>query len=121
METALTTRENGSVVDAQPRPRSWASAPVDLYEGATEYLVFADIPGVKKEDVSIEFAHGELRLQAPRYAEGEWAIDFRRTFTVGRDVDIGKINAELSNGVLRVHLPKLESAKPRQIPIRAQE
>lgn len=121
METAMTKRENGSLAENQERPRSWASAPVDVYEGPNEYLVFADIPGVSRDHVSIEFAGGELRIHASRPGEGEWAIEYRRTFTVGRDVDVEKIGAELTNGVLQVHLPKLESAKPRQIPIRSGE
>jgi HSP20 family protein len=104
MDTAMT--QNGNHTVAQ---RSWASAPVDVYENANEYLVYADIPGVKREDVSIEFADGELRLQANEY---------RRTFTVGRDVDADEIEAQLDKGVLQVRLPKLESAKPRKISIR---
>lgn len=113
---AMTKQENGNRTEPQ---RSWASAPVDVYDGANDYLVFADIPGVKREDVSIEFADGELRVQAHRQGEGGSAIDYRRTFTVGRDVDVDKIEAQMDNGVLQVRLPKLESAKPRKISIRA--
>ena len=104
MTTASTNQQNGR------EERAWASAPVDVYEGAGEYLVFADIPGVKKEDVEMEFAQGELRIHAGEY---------RRVFTIGSDVDVEKISADLANGVLQVHLPKLESAKPRQIKIRS--
>jgi HSP20 family molecular chaperone IbpA len=119
MTTAMTTKENGNL--AQPEaPRSWASAPVDVFEGAHEYLVFADVPGVNKEDIDITFERGELRLHASRAPEDRDApSDYRRTFTVGRDVDVDKITAELEHGVLQVHLPKLESAKPRQITIRS--
>jgi HSP20 family protein len=120
METGMIKRENGSLEPRQT-PRSWASAPIDVYESANEYLVFADVPGVSKDHVSIEFAEGELRIHASRPGEGEWAIEYRRTFKVGRDVDVEKIDAELTNGVLLVHLPKLEAAKPRQIAIRSGE
>jgi HSP20 family molecular chaperone IbpA len=121
METGMIKRENGSLAETQKTPRPWASAPVDVYESANEYLVFADVPGVSKDHVSIEFANGELRIHASRQGEGDWAIDYRRPFTVGRDVDVEKIDAELTNGVLQVHLRKLESAKPRQIAIRSGE
>ena len=121
MTTALATQQNGgNVAQSKETDRSWASVPVDVYESANEYLVFADIPGVTKDDINIEFSGGELRLQASRHSkENDSATDYRRAFTVGSDVDVDKISAELSNGVLQVHLPKLEAAKPRQITIHA--
>ncbi len=99
--------------------RSWASAAIDVLEGTDEYLVVADVPGVKQDDVTIQYEDGELRLEAHRAGvpDESWATDLRRVLAVGRDVDVDRISAELDNGVLRVRLPKSETAKPRQIPI----
>lgn len=121
MSTQMTKHETNDVATTAGAPMSWASAPVDILEGNDEFLVFADVPGAKKEDVEIEYAEGELRLAAKRHvAEGDaWAAQYRRTFTVGRAIDVDRITAELEHGVLKVHLPKAESAKPRQITIQA--
>lgn len=125
MSNAMTkqpTKQNGdvaTVAGSDDVARSWASAPVDVFEGPDEYLVLADVPGVKKDDINIQYADGELRLHAQRrFDEEHWPSELRRTFTVGREVDVEKISAELDQGVLTVHLPKLESAKPRQITIK---
>lgn len=122
MSTAMTKQDgNGDVAMTNDAPLSWASAPVDILEGNEEYLVFADVPGVKRDDINIEYAGGELRLHAKREVTDSevWPAEYRRSFTVGREVDVDRITAELENGVLQVHLPKMESAKPRKIAIQA--
>ncbi len=126
MSSAL-TKQNGDMTVAENQtspvtrmeeaPRAWASTPVDILEGDDAYLVIADVPGVKK-DIHVEYLEGELRLRARREVEHEsWASDYRRTFRVGRNVDVDEITAKLEHGVLRVHLPKKASAKPRQIQV----
>jgi HSP20 family protein len=111
MTTAMVQQnENGQV-----RPHSWASATVDVLEGADAFLVYAEVPGVKKEDVGIEFQQGELRFHAKRTI-GE-PSEYRRTFAVGQEVDVERISAHLENGVLRVELPKKAAAKARSIAI----
>jgi HSP20 family molecular chaperone IbpA len=94
---------------ALQKQNDWAAAAVDVLEGKDEYLVFADVPGAGNDDVTIRYHEGELRLEG----------DYRRVFTVGPDVDPERISAELENGVLKVHLPKKEAAKPRTIQIKA--
>lgn len=100
--------------------RPWASAPVDILEGDEAYLVIADVPGVKRDDIDIEFVAGELRLSATRNVASDPGspLSYRRAFTLGRSVDVDNISAELDKGVLSVYLPKTESAKPRQIAVR---
>lgn len=120
MSTEMTTQNgNDNLTQMAGGPSSWASSPVDILEGEEEYLVFADVPGVKKEHINIEYADGELRLHAKReVAEHEaWPAEYRRAFRVGQDIDVERISAELNDGVLSVHLPKMESAKPRRISI----
>lgn len=99
---------------------------VDVYENENELLVVADLPGVSQDQMSIHFDKGRLTIQGKRsaakwparVAEAENA-DFRRTFLVPQGIDAEHITAELSAGVLAVHLPKHASVKPRRIEVRA--
>ena len=100
---------------------------VDILELENELVLYADLPGVKPEDVNIRFENGELVIhgQCPQRQEGvnylacEYGIgDFYRVFTIGSEIDSGKISAELKNGVLTVHLPKTEAVKPKKIAVK---
>jgi HSP20 family protein len=103
-----------------------AVAPVvDIYENDDEILLHADMPGVKKEDVTVNVDNGRLAISGVRHLESGGAtnweefgdVEYQRTFSVPQSIDIAKVNAELKDGVLRLHLPKSEAAKPRQIEI----
>lgn len=123
MTTAMIKSENGSnaaIANCQA-PRSWASAPVDVFEGEGEFLVYADVPGSKQQDINVQYVDGELRLEATRNLEARchWPTDYKRVFAVGPDVDVDNIHAELKDGVLTIRLPKLAAARPRQIAIQA--
>jgi HSP20 family molecular chaperone IbpA len=100
----------------------------DICETENEMVLYGDLPGVEASDLDIRFEDKELAIHgkvAPRRAgqrrlRDEYGVgDFYRTFAVGEAVDAGKINAELKNGVLTIHLPKAESAKPKRIEVRA--
>jgi HSP20 family protein len=100
---------------------------VDIYETDKELLVYADLPGVRPEDVELRCERGELVLHArvkPRpegqhFLVSEYGVgDFYRVFAVHETIDNTRIEAEFKNGVLTVHLPKAEPARPRQIPVR---
>ena len=98
---------------------------VDIYENESELLLHADMPGVVKEDIAINIDNGKMTLSGSRRLQATGAaawrelaeVEFRRTFAVPQSIDINKVHAELKDGVLRLHLPKSESAKPRQIEI----
>ncbi|MBI9093067.1 MAG: Hsp20/alpha crystallin family protein [Desulfobacterium sp.] len=100
---------------------------VDIYECDNEILLHADMPGVKKEDIAIDIDNGKLHLSGVRGIKAEGAanwvefgdVEYVRSFSVPQTIDLEKINAELKDGVLRLHLPKSEAAKPRQIEIKA--
>lgn len=100
---------------------------VDIYENDDEILLHADMPGVEKENISVNIDNGKLSLSGLRKIETtgaeSWAefgdVEYVRTFSVPQTIDVGKVNAELRDGVLRLHLPKSEAAKPRQIEIKA--
>ncbi len=100
---------------------------VDIIETDHELTVFADLPGVNPNDVDLRYENGELTLHGrvqPRQPErgallNEYEVgDFYRAFTVGESIDGSKISADFKNGVLTIHLPKMEKAKPRQIAVR---
>lgn len=100
---------------------------VDILEKQDELLVVADLPGVKGSEIDIRFEDGELTIHGPaaarqdgiRYLLQEYGVgDFYRTFRVSERVDAAKINAEHKDGVLVLHLPKVEAAKPRKIKVK---
>jgi HSP20 family protein len=98
---------------------------VDVYENEKEILVHADLPGVRKDDITINIDNGKMILSGMRYipttGAAAWReladVEFRRTFAVPQSIDISNVQAELKDGVLHLHLPKSESARPRQIEI----
>jgi HSP20 family protein len=102
---------------------------VDIMEGKDELLLVADMPGAKADSIDIQFEHGNLILQAcvaPRDRQkgtsllNEYGVgDFYRTFRVSEEIDPARIHAEYADGVLTVHLPRAEAAKPRKIEVKA--
>ena len=102
---------------------------VDITEDDKEYLITAELPELKKEDVKVTVEHGVLGISGERKFEKEEKHkkyhrleraygSFLRSFTVPDDADATNINAEFKDGVLRVHLRKSESAKPKAIDIK---
>lgn len=103
---------------------------VDIVEQADGLLLVADMPGVRAEDVDIQYEQGLLTIQGrvqarhddvgpDQYMLREYGVgDFYRSFRVGEGVDIDKIRAELKNGVMTLHLPKAEALKPRKISVK---
>lgn len=103
---------------------------VDVEDRDDEYVMTVDIPGVSQEDIVIEVADNRLTVTAERGVEKEGKRRsarvygaFQRTFMLPSGVDTKNITAELENGVLSVHIPRTEKAKPRKIEIgkRAQQ
>lgn len=100
---------------------------VDILEKADELLVLADVPGTQSDKIDIRFENGMLTIHAqvePRqddkteYQLHEYESgDFLRTFRISEEVDPSKIGAEYADGVLTLHLPKSEAARPRKIPV----
>jgi len=124
-ENNTLSHERDRAEKIQSRPL--AAPVVDIYENADELLVVADLPGVTKDQLVINLEKGQLTIDArredavsgTRLAAEYRALDYRRTFLVPQGIDTEKISADLNHGVLKVHLPKSASLKPRQIHIRA--
>lgn len=100
---------------------------VDIYENDDEILLHAEMPGVKRDDITVNIDNGNLTLTGLRTLtmEGaaEWEefgkVEYQRAFSVPQTIDVNKVKAELRDGILALHLPKSEAAKPRQIEIKA--
>ena len=121
--TELVTRNEqaGELVHQLPA----ATPAVDIFENEGEILLYADMPGVMKDEVSINIDNGKMTLSGIRRLQSAGALtrrefadaEYRRSFSVPQSIDVNKVHAELKDGVLRLHLPKSEAAKPRQIEI----
>ncbi len=98
----------------------------DVEETNDAYVVEVELPGVKREDVSIEVAGRRLTVSGERKERERVGILRRRTRTVGRfhyevvvpgEVEEDGVSASMDEGVLTVRLPKPASARPRRIPV----
>jgi HSP20 family protein len=90
---------------------------VDVLETENEFLVLADVPGVKPEDVDVRFERGELTVHGRRPAARDYETNYHRVFAVADTVAADKISADLKNGVLTIRLPKVEAVKPKRIAV----
>ncbi len=102
---------------------------VNIEENENEYLISAELPGVKKSDVKITFEDGALSISGEKKVEKEDNKDnfhrierrygaFSRRFAIPSSIMIDKIDATFKEGVLNIVLPKAEEAKPKQIEVK---
>ena len=134
--SSLQDRINRMFEDFFPRSReldeeigvcAWQPA-VDIYETDEGLVIQAELPGVKKEDVSVELKDNILTLKGERKVDNE--IDeqryfrkercfgtFHRSFTLRESVQADKIKARFKEGILEVEIPKAEAERPRQITV----
>lgn len=104
----------------------WGPA-VDVRETAEEIVAYADLPGVEKEDIQLEVKDNTLVLSGRRKqlanAPDGWLRreapygQFFRAFSLSADVKANQVTANFKNGVLEIHLPKAEEAKPHRVKI----
>ena len=105
----------------------WAPL-ADITEDEKEYLIKVELPDVKKEDVKVTVENGVLTISGERKFEKEEKKkkyhrveraygSFMRSFSLPDQADASKVKAEFKNGMLTVHLPKSEKAKPKQIEV----
>lgn len=119
---------NASTVPEQTRSGPVYSPPVDIFENDSAITVLADMPGVKAEDLKIDLHESVLTLTGPVGAAGgtkesdvlrEYQTGtFFRQFTLSETIDQTRIDAQLTDGVLRLELPKVERARPRRITVK---
>ena len=105
----------------------WAPA-VDVSENGENFVVHAELPGIKQEDIDIELENNVLTLKGQRKFERKDEKEnyhfversygsFYRSFTLPRNVDPNGIQASFTDGVLTISIPKAEEAKPRKVQI----
>ena len=106
----------------------WAPM-VDIVEDDKEYLIKAELPEVKKEEVKVRLEGGVLYISGERHFEKEekkkryHRIErsygaFTRSFSLPEDADAKQVNAEFKDGVLNVHVAKDKNAKPKEIEVK---
>ena len=111
------------------RERVYLQPPVDIIEDARGITLYADLPGVDLNGLSVHTEGDTLVIEGtsslglpqaakPVYAE-QRALSFRRRFTLSGDLDTGAIDAKLANGVLTVRILKTPAAQPRKIEVKA--
>ena len=125
------TRYPESTADTPSDSRSTPTLlpPVDVIEDPTGITLYADLPGVPKDKLDLRVEGDQLNIEAelalpvpqgmtPSHAEVSRAR-YRRAFTLSKELDPEKVSAELSQGVLRVRIPKAGHLHPRKIEVRA--
>ena len=118
----------GMPADPEWNLGTWAPA-IDIHEDENQYTLKADLPGIKKEDLSLTVVDnvvtikGERKQETEKKEKGYHRIEraygsFQRAFQIPGGVDASKVEASFENGVLTVALPKPEATKPRQIEVK---
>ena len=113
--------------DAVRGPQRPAVPAVDIFEDAAGITLLADMPGVAREHLDVRLdgdslaIEGEVSIAMPEGMRALWAeVDiprFRRTFTLSRELDASRIEANLKDGVLSLRIPKLAHAQPQRIAV----
>ena len=131
MNSMTKTDKRTAAQQSQPQqapasPRAYLSPRVNITETKYGYLLEAEMPGVSKDGLEISLEGHDLTLVGRRTPEPAGAElvyresanrDYRRAFTLDPTIDATKIEARMENGVLKLHLPKAESVKPRKITV----
>lgn len=104
---------------------------VDILEQNGEYLLKAEVPEVKKEDLKVRVEDGTLQIVGERKSEKEEKGkkfhriersygNFERSFSLPEDVDASKVTSDFRDGILQIHLPKTQAAKAKAIEMKVQ-
>jgi HSP20 family molecular chaperone IbpA len=93
--------------------------PIDIFENEKEILLVADLPSVTADALTVEVNHPDLRIEGrtPGTDKNPERV-YARTFRLDSTLDVAKIEAKLSDGVLQVHLPKSEPYRVRKIQVK---
>lgn len=117
------------IFDSEEMPAVDWSPRVDIHENQDKYVLKAELPGMKKEDLKITMQDSVLTLKGEKIVEERSEKDdthlcerkygkFIRLFRLNDPIDNKKIEASFSDGVLTLELPKAEEAKPKEIEIK---
>jgi HSP20 family protein len=127
MQRDIQTTELAKTQDSTQHP--YVVPPVDVFEDASGITLLADLPGVSREGLNIRVDGDSLTIEGTAAAVGPQNLElvygeaqvpaYRRRFTLSRELDTSRIEAQLKDGVLRLAIPKAEEAKPRRIEVKA--
>jgi HSP20 family protein len=128
-KSEVATREEGQVArQERPSDRAVMLPLVDVVEDASGITLMADLPGVSNDKLTVRvdgdtlLIEGELAVEMPQGMEATYAEiqvpRFRRVFTLSRDLDTSKPDAQLKDGVLKLRIPKAQHAQPRKIEVK---
>lgn len=126
MTNSVQTSSSSSRAAAAPQ-QPHVVPPVDVYENDNAITLVADLPGATREQLQVRVDGETLVLEATAairgpenmelvYGEAQYPA-YRRQFTLSRELDASRIEAQLRDGVLRLTIPKAEEAKPRRIQV----
>ena len=130
MNNAVQTSSSAAQTPAsQQAPQPYVVPPVDVFENESSITLLADLPGVPRDRLQVRVDGETLVLEATaatvgpenlQLVYGEAQIPtYRRQFTLSRELDASRIEAQLRDGVLRLTIPKAEAARPRRIEVQA--
>ena len=101
---------------------------VDMSENENSYLIYAELPGVKSDNLNVNVEDDQLTITATKnnpvvenetlYRNERSFGEYSRSFRLGNKVDTEKIEAEYTDGVLKLTLPKREEAKPKSVKVK---
>jgi HSP20 family molecular chaperone IbpA len=124
--TSMQARESSEMQTARAAEAALLP-PVDIYEDATGITLKADLPGVSRERLSVQVdqdtlvIEGEAAIEMPGDMDALYAdlrtTQFRRSFTLSRELQIDQIDAQMQDGVLTLKVPKRAELQPRKIQI----
>jgi len=127
MSNGVTTPSSSSAAGRQPQRH--VVPPVDVFEDDASITLLADLPGVKREQLQVRVDGDSLVLEAVADTAGPQDLElvygelqcpaYRREFTLSRELDTSRIEAQLRDGVLRLTIPKADEARPRRIEVQA--
>jgi len=128
MSTAVEKRPASELEAAERKhDRPWFHPSVNIHETEEELVLTANMPGVESDQIDVQFENGVLTIHGrvperqrdgTRYLLREYSVgDYHRSFEVSETIDAQRISARYLNGVLTLHLPKVERAKPRRITV----
>lgn len=132
-KNSVTTQDRQTLQEKQAQPQDRRDVamtpPVDVVEDATAITLLADLPGVSKEKLSVQFEsdtltiEGEVSFEMPEGMESSHAEvrlpRYRRVFVLSRELDTENTSAEFRDGVLKLRIPKAAHVQPRKIEVRA--
>jgi len=123
---AVANNETNVQGNHQDRTRNFISPEVNIFETKDGYILEAEMPGVNKAGLEITLEGNELTIlgrrdqpelkASPLYRESSKA-DYRRVFELDPAIDTARVNAQINQGVLTLHLPKSEKVKPRKVTV----